>query len=146
MAQRLTSVRSDTLERAIQTVLHDVRIPKRLRTALEVYKGNRETGTMRAGQAEPSTCPPETIPSGLMGLCLRCNSRTCRCILSFPPTAIEQEIRIYILRNDESLDWSVEINGVRHDHVTSEVMEALVECAVIIAETSLMGGSATRPQ
>jgi hypothetical protein len=146
MAEQFTSVRNDALEQAIRTIIHDARIPKTLRTALEVYKGNREIGMVRAGQAAPAACPPETIRSGLVGLCLRCNSQSCRCVLSSQPTAIEQGIQIYILHNDESLDWSVEINGLRHDHVTSEVMEALVECAVITAETSLMRALTTRPQ
>jgi hypothetical protein len=34
-------------------------------------------------------------------------------------------------------DWSVVINGQRHDHVATEVVEALVECELIVAETSL---------
>jgi hypothetical protein len=34
-------------------------------------------------------------------------------------------------------DWSVVINGQRHEHVTTEVVEALVECELIVAETSL---------
>jgi hypothetical protein len=113
MAEQFTSEGIDALAQAIQTVIHDARIPKTLRTALEVYKGN---------------------------------SRSCRCVLSSQPAAIEQGIQIYILHNDESLDWSVEINGLRHDHVTSEVMEALVECAVITAETSLMRALTARPQ
>jgi hypothetical protein len=40
------------------------------------------------------------------------------------------------------LDWSIEINGLRHEHVTSEIIETLVECAVIVAEKSLTRGVA----
>ena len=127
MTEHLTRAGFDALEQAIQTVIHDSRVPKTLRTALGVYQdqlailNNRETAMMRAGLTEPAG-PPETIRSSL--------------------TMIE----IYIWRNDESFDWSVEINGQRNCHVTSDVMEALVECAVIAAETSLMRGFSDRPQ
>jgi hypothetical protein len=47
------------------------------------------------------------------------------------------QIRIDLWHNDEALDSSVEINGLRHEHVTSEVMEAVVECALTLAEKSL---------
>jgi hypothetical protein len=47
------------------------------------------------------------------------------------------QIRINLWHNDERLDWSIEINGQRHEHVTSEIVEALVESHLIIAETSL---------
>ena len=50
------------------------------------------------------------------------------------------QIKIDLWHNDEMLDWSIEINGLRHEHVTSEVIETLVECALIVAERSL-----TRP-
>lgn len=49
-----------------------------------------------------------------------------------------QQINITLWRNDEMLDWSVEIGGRRHEHVTSEIVEALVECELIVAETSLV--------
>ena len=48
-----------------------------------------------------------------------------------------KQINIDLWRNDESQDWSIEINGLRHEHVTSEIMEDLVECALIVAETTL---------
>jgi hypothetical protein len=48
-----------------------------------------------------------------------------------------KELKIDLSHNYEAQDWSVEINGLRHEHVTSEVLEALVECALIVAETSL---------
>jgi hypothetical protein len=48
-----------------------------------------------------------------------------------------RELRIDLSHNYEAEDWSIEINGLRHEHVTSEVVEALVECALIVAETSL---------
>jgi hypothetical protein len=51
-----------------------------------------------------------------------------------------QQIKIDLWHNDEMLDWSIEINGLRHEHVTSEIIETLVECAVIVAEKSLTRG------
>ena len=45
-----------------------------------------------------------------------------------------QEIKIKLWRNDETQDWSIEINGLRHEHVSSEILEDLVECALIVAE------------
>ena len=52
-----------------------------------------------------------------------------------------QEINIKMWRNDEAQDWSIEINGLRHEHVTSEIMEDLVECALIVAERTLTEAS-----
>ena len=53
-----------------------------------------------------------------------------------------QQIKIDLWHNDEMLDWSIEINGLRHEHVTSDIIETLVECAVIVAEKSLTRGVA----
>jgi hypothetical protein len=50
------------------------------------------------------------------------------------------QIKIDLWHNVEALDWSIEINGLRHEHVTSEIIETLVECVLIVAEKSL-----TRP-
>jgi hypothetical protein len=47
------------------------------------------------------------------------------------------KITITLSRNFAMRDWSVEIDGQRHEHVTAEVVEALVECHLIVAETSL---------
>jgi hypothetical protein len=54
-----------------------------------------------------------------------------------------QEITIRLWRNTAG-DWSVEINGQRHEHVPTEVMESLVESALIVAEESLVNIS-TKP-
>ena len=43
-----------------------------------------------------------------------------------------QKLSITLWRNFAMRDWSIEI-----DHVTTEVVEALVECQLIVAETSL---------
>jgi hypothetical protein len=48
-----------------------------------------------------------------------------------------QRIEIDLWHNNEMRDWSIEINGLRHEHVTSEIVETLVECAMIVAEKSL---------
>jgi hypothetical protein len=53
-----------------------------------------------------------------------------------------QRIKIDLWHNNEMLDWSIEINGLRHEHVTSEIMETLVECAVIVAEKLLTRAAA----
>jgi hypothetical protein len=49
-----------------------------------------------------------------------------------------QEINIKLWRNHGS-DWSVEINGLLHEHVSAQEMEDLVEATVIVAEKSLQG-------
>jgi hypothetical protein len=54
-----------------------------------------------------------------------------------------QEITIRLWRNAAG-DWSVEINSLRHEHVSTEVMESLVESAMIVAEESLVNFS-TKP-
>jgi hypothetical protein len=60
-----------------------------------------------------------------------------------------KELHLQIWRNGEAGDWSVAINGLRYEHISSQIMEDLVECAVIVAENSLLGptllGSDTSP-
>jgi hypothetical protein len=48
-----------------------------------------------------------------------------------------QQIRITLWHNLAMRDWSVVINGQCHEHVTIEVMEALVESELIVAESAL---------
>ena len=50
-----------------------------------------------------------------------------------------KELHLQIWRNEEAGDWSVVINGLRYEHISSQVLEDLVECAVIVAENSLIG-------
>ena len=45
-----------------------------------------------------------------------------------------EEIRIRLWRDEQCQDWHVEINGLRHMHVSSQSLEDLVEAAVITAE------------
>jgi hypothetical protein len=150
MSEQHTIVRVDALENAIETVLHDLRVPKRLRTALAAYQNER------AGLNSRGLSLLQGRSSGLSNGSGGADVRQCdnsrgssdedRTILSRVRTTIEQGIEIQMWLNDESLDWSVEINGQRHEHVTSEVMEALVECAVIVAEGSVMKLLVLRPQ
>jgi hypothetical protein len=121
MADQRIIVRTLTLERAIRTVIHDVRIPKKLRTALSIYQDR---------QGDMGSCEPDWVASGP----------------SCEPTAVERKIEICLWQNEEMLDWSIEIDGQRHEHVTSEVMEALVECALIVAQMSLTRALTSAPQ
>ena len=45
-----------------------------------------------------------------------------------------EEIRIRLWRDEKCQDWHVEINGLRHMHVSSQSLEDLIEAAVIRAE------------
>jgi hypothetical protein len=151
MTEQMIIMRADALEHAIQTLIHDLRVPKKLRTALAVYQ-NQRAGLVNRGLSllpARSSGQPEGS-GGIADVCQRDNSRSPsdenRTILSQVRTTIGQGVEIQMWLNDESLDWSVEINGQRHENVTSEVMEALVECAVIVAETSVMKVLVTRPQ
>jgi hypothetical protein len=49
-----------------------------------------------------------------------------------------REIKIRFWRNAEAQDWSVEINGLRHEHVPFDILEGLVEAALIVGEDQLM--------
>jgi hypothetical protein len=102
------------------------------------------------GRQAERICLPKAIRYGLADVCQPYNSPSStnegRGILNRLAATIEQEIEIRMWHNDESLDWSVEINGRRHEHITSEIMEALVECALIVAQMSLTQVVAARPQ
>jgi hypothetical protein len=120
MTEQRTIVPIMALEQAIRTVIHDLRIPEKLRTDLAAYQdlssdpNNHEIEAVWTEQAEPAN--------------------------------LGKAIRLILWHNDESLDWSVEIDGQRHEHVTSEVMEALVECAVIVSQMSFTRALSQRPQ
>jgi hypothetical protein len=150
MTEQMIIVRADALEQAIQTLIHDLRVPKKLRTALAVYQNQRSGLNNRGLSLLPARSSRLSKGSGVADSCQPGNSRSssgeARTIPSSVRATGEQGVEIQMWLNDESLDWSVEINGRRHEHVTSEVMEALVECAVIVAETSVMKVLVTRPQ
>ncbi len=48
-----------------------------------------------------------------------------------------QEINIKLWRNYVAEDWSIEINGLRHEHVYAQEMKDLIEATVFVAEKSL---------
>jgi hypothetical protein len=50
-----------------------------------------------------------------------------------------RELNLQISRDEEAGDWSIVINGLRYEHVSSHILEDLVECAVLVAENSLLG-------
>jgi hypothetical protein len=50
-----------------------------------------------------------------------------------------KELNVKIWRNEEAGDWSIVINGLRYEHVSRQILEDLVECAVVVAENSLIG-------
>lgn len=55
-----------------------------------------------------------------------------------------QRLNVTLWMN-ETEDWSVEINGLRYEHVSSEIVEDLVECALIVAQSSLAEAATRRP-
>jgi hypothetical protein len=48
------------------------------------------------------------------------------------------EIHIKLQRNKESHDWSLEINGRLHEHVSDEGLTDVVEGALIVAAKTLI--------
>jgi hemoglobin-like flavoprotein len=48
-----------------------------------------------------------------------------------------REIMITLRHNAATQHWSVDIDGERYDHVTTDIIETLVESRLILAETSL---------
>jgi len=153
--KKLRSMRINGLEQTPQAVIHDLRIPEKLGSASTVYQEEQhdvssvEIGVVRGEQTESARLP-KTIHCEFAWACQgNCSENVMeehRRILSCECISIEREIRISCWHNDESDDWSISINGQHHDHITSEVMEALVECALIVAQTSLTRASAQRPQ
>jgi hypothetical protein len=139
---------ADPLDQAVQTVIQDIRIPRNLRAALEVCQRKRaKLSNHGISVVPPRSTGPSTDPRVGYG-CQPDNSGSCGngSIINPVRTALEQGIQIYICYNDESFDWSFEINGQSHNHVTSNVMEALVEGALINIELSLMRAFSRRPQ
>jgi hypothetical protein len=56
-----------------------------------------------------------------------------------------QEINVKLWRNNREQDWSVEINGKRYESVPIELIEELVERALIVAEESIIEVVTRRP-
>jgi hypothetical protein len=155
MTEQVSAVRIKILEEVIRTVVHDLRIPKKLRVCLAAYQdqvahlNEPEIRFPPADQTGPNRLT-KTIPPGLSGICQTCAPRRItnedRCILNCEHALIHRQIAISLWYNDESLDWSIEIDGQRHEHVTSDIMEALVECALIVAQIQLTKPYNRRPQ
>jgi hypothetical protein len=47
-------------------------------------------------------------------------------------------IEIVLYRNQHQQDWSLEIDGERHDHVSTETVDDLVEYALVAAQQHLL--------
>jgi len=64
-------------------------------------------------------------------ICQAFRIECCVCVFSM------HEIKLKVWLDDQAGDWSIEIDGVRHEHVTSEILEDLVEVALIKAQKVL---------
>jgi hypothetical protein len=49
-----------------------------------------------------------------------------------------EAINISLSRNYSEQDWSVEIGGSLHDHVSTRTLDDLVEYALLVAQQSLL--------
>jgi hypothetical protein len=155
MAGQVSGVRIKTLTEAIQTVIHDLRIPKKLRLSLAAYQDQvahpreGENHIPPADQPQPKRLR-KTTPLSLGGVCQTCASLTItndnRCTPDCRDALNQRQLAISLWHNSQSLDWSIEINGHRHEHVTSDIMEALIECALIVAQSQLTKPYNRRPQ
>jgi hypothetical protein len=155
MTEQITIAPIITLEQAIQRLIHDHQIPEKLRTALAAYQGmgsDLRGFEIRMPWAEQTDhiSPPKTSHPSPAGGYQDGSSRSAadeyHYILNCADAVLGWGINIVLVHNKESFDWSVTINGLCHEHVTSEVMEALVECALIIGQMSLTRALAQRPQ
>jgi hypothetical protein len=137
MADQRIIVRALILEQAIRMVIHDLRIPKRLRTALSVYQDQQgdldscETDWVPRGPAENARLL-KTIRPSLAEVCQTYNiqSEPMSTVIFGPasPRRWSGKSR-FAFGTTMSCSIGPSIDGQRHEHVTSEVMEALVECA-----------------
>jgi hypothetical protein len=55
-----------------------------------------------------------------------------------------QEIRIKLWHHDEENDWSAEVYGRLHKHISSETVDELVEYVLVAAQQALLEPE-TRP-
>src|ERR1700735_2072856 len=102
-------MRIDALEKAIETVLHDRRIPRKLRTALAVCQEQRaqlnhfEISSPWVGQTG-TACLVKTIGPSLVEVCqpgsTRRKRREERSMPNCELATIEQEIKICLWHND----------------------------------------------
>jgi hypothetical protein len=148
MTRQSIIARQDALEQAILTVIKDARIPKTLRTALEVY-GRQWAEPNNHGI---SVVPPKsTNPFNTFRRADDCRldnsgSNEGDNIENGAFTDLARKIDIHMWMNVESLDWSLEINGHRWEHATLEDVESLIECSVVATVLSVMKTFSARPQ
>ena len=148
MTKQSTIVRTDPREQAIQTVIRDIRIPKDLRIALGAYQIQRADLNNHGISVVPPKSTGLTTAFRRADGCQPDNLGSCEDATQDTAvfTDLVRGIAVQMWINIESLDWSVEINGYRHEHITIEVMEALIECAVIQSVGSVMRTFSVRPQ
>jgi hypothetical protein len=53
-----------------------------------------------------------------------------------------ENISIVLRHNHTQKDWSVEIDGIQHNHVSAATLDDLIEYALVSAEQSLLGPEA----
>jgi 3-oxoacyl-(acyl-carrier-protein) synthase len=51
---------------------------------------------------------------------------------------VVQEINIKLWRNADEKDWSVEVGGKMHEHVSTETVDELVEYVLVAAQQALL--------
>jgi hypothetical protein len=49
-----------------------------------------------------------------------------------------KSINIVLYRNRGRQDWSIEIDGTRHNHVSTSTLDALIEYASVVAQQDLL--------
>jgi hypothetical protein len=142
MTKQSTILRTDPLDQAIQTVIQDFRIPKNLRAALVVYQTKRAKLTNHGISVVPRRSTSPSTDSRVGYGCQPDDSRSFAngdgSILNGICTDLGQGMNIQMSIDPESLYWSVEINGDRHERITREDMESLIEVFVIITGNSLI--------
>src|ERR1700759_2403199 len=148
MTKQSTIVRTDPLEQAIQTVVQDLRIPKDLRIALANSQRERTGPNNHGISVVPSKFAGSSTAFRLAESSQPNTSGSCvdSGILNGVRTDLAQRIDIQMWINVESLDWVVEINGHLHKNIPLDFVEALIECAVISAASSVMKTFSARPQ
>jgi hypothetical protein len=51
-----------------------------------------------------------------------------------------EAINITLIRNHSERDWSVEIDGSLHDHISTRTLDDLIEYALVVAQQNLLDG------
>jgi hypothetical protein len=49
-----------------------------------------------------------------------------------------EAISISLSRNSSEKDWSVEIDGTLHDHISTQTLDDLIEYTLLVAQQSLL--------